>query len=145
MSKAWRHIELMPVFRCKLKSLMLQKGGGTPPHIHDHIAYRAPCATNQLGLRVRSSLIMHAPDRALVGGKRNILLHIVRQQATLAKFLPAHGTGEHSPFVPTRFQFDQPGIPKAGFVKDTPYLLPRPMALRNRQSERRRVGKEGVK
>src|SRR3546814_2401926 len=87
MSKAWRHIELMPVFRCKLKSLMLQKGGGTPPHIHDHIAYRAPCATNQLGLRVRSSLIMHAPDRALVGGKRNILLHIVRQQATLAKFL----------------------------------------------------------
>src|SRR3546814_5433063 len=95
MSKAWRHIELMPVFRCKLKSLMLQKGGGTPPHIHDHIAYRAPCATNQLGLRVRSSLIMHAPDRALVGGKRNILLHIVRQQATLAKFLPAHGTGEH--------------------------------------------------
>src|SRR3546814_5518169 len=73
MSKAWRHIELMPVFRCKLKSLMLQKGGGTPPHIHDHIAYRAPCATNQLGLRVRSSLIMHAPDRALVGGKRNIL------------------------------------------------------------------------
>src|SRR3546814_2509849 len=80
MSKAWRHIELMPVFRCKLKSLMLQKGGGTPPHIHDHIAYRAPCATNQLGLRVRSSLIMHAPDSALVGGKRNILLHIVRQQ-----------------------------------------------------------------
>src|SRR3546814_2097614 len=74
---------------------------------------------------------MHAPDSALVGGKRNILLHIVRQQATLAKFLPAHGTGEHSPFVPTRFQFDQPGIPKAGFVKDHPYLLTRPMALRN--------------
>src|SRR3546814_14239467 len=89
---------------------------------------------------------MHAPDRALVGGKRNILLHIVRQQATLAKFLPAHGTGEHSPFVPTRFQFDQPGIPKAGFVKDHPYLLTRPMALRNScvRSEERRVGKECV-
>src|SRR3546814_2911570 len=112
----------MPVFRCKLKSLMLQKGGGTPPHIHDHIAYRAPCATNQLGLRVRSSLIMHAPDSALVGGKRNILLHIVRQQATLAKFLPAHGTGEHSPFVPTRFQFAQPGIPKARSEEHTSEL-----------------------
>src|SRR3546814_20665136 len=91
---------------------------------------------------------MHSPDRALVGGKRNILLHIVRQQATLAKFLPAHGTGEHSPFVPTRFPFDQPGIPKAGFVKDNPYLLTRPMPLRNscvaplRRSEERGEGKE---
>ena len=106
MGEVRRHVERPPVVRGQLDRDVLQPGRRVRAHVDDDVDDRAPDAADQLGLRMRGDLEVHAAQRAGPVVERQVALLDHGLQSGGAELVDAEGAGEEAAVVGAELEVD---------------------------------------
>ena len=99
MSEPLGQIEGPLVVRRELHRHMAKVGRALGAQIHGHVQYGAACRSNQLGLRVRRELEVHAAYRPFPDAPAHVHLLDYGIEAVVLELPPAKGPREITPAV----------------------------------------------